>query len=136
MAKVFMTGSKGLKSIDLPQYPDEAWDWISGAPMADTAFYNTVAFVYRAVNLTAGAVTQVPFAIVDEASGEDVDNSAAWKNRLGFFPNPNRTLQLLEMSLILYGRAYLFRERNRVRTLGLRYIAPVTVDPKLDALKG
>ena len=136
MAKVFMTGSKGLKSIDLPQYPDEAWDWISGAPMADTAFYNTVAFVYRAVNLTAGAVAQVPFAIVDEASGEDVDNSAAWKNKLGFFPNPNRTLQLLEMSLILYGRAYLFRERNRVRTLGLRYIAPVTVDPKLDALEG
>lgn len=136
MAKVFMTGSKGLKSIDLPQYPDAAWDWISGGPEGNTALYDTVAFVYRAVKLTAGVVTQIPFAIVDEATGEDVEVSTEWKNKLGFMPNPNKLIQLLEMSIILYGKGYLFKERNRVRTLGLKYVSPVSITEKFDTTNG
>jgi len=136
MAKIFMTGTKGVKGIDLPQYPDEAWDWIIGKPEGDTALYNSVAFLYRAINLTAGAVAAIPFAIVDEASGEDVDTSATWKNRLGFLPNPNKIIQLVEMSLIMYGQAYLFRERNRVRTLGVRYVTPTSITPLFDPALG
>ena len=136
MAKVFMTGSEGLKSIDLPQYPDAAWDWISGAPQGNTALYDTVAFVYRAVQLTAGAVTQIPFAIVNEATGEDIEVSTEWKNKLGFMPNPNKLIQLLEMSLILYGKGYIFKERNRVRTLGLKYISPLSITENFDSTNG
>jgi hypothetical protein len=136
MAKFYLNGMSGLKGIDLPQYPDEAWDWISNAPETETALYNSVAFMYRAVQLTAGAVADMPFAIVSEASGEDVDVSTEWKNKLGFMPNPNRLMQLLEMSIIMYGKGYLFRERNKVRTLGLRYISPSTVEPRIDGVNG
>ena len=72
----YMDGAQ-IKSIDLPQYPDESWDWLTGKPMQDTKrneLYSRVSAVYRVANMTADAVANMPFAIVNDA-GEEVDDS-------------------------------------------------------------
>ena len=40
------TDGQSLKNIDLPQYPDSAWTWITGAPEnKDIDLYSRVAAV-------------------------------------------------------------------------------------------
>jgi phage portal protein BeeE len=51
-------------------------------------------------------------------------------------PNPTKVLQLVESALVMYGRAYLFRDRNRAVTKELRYHLPTSVTPKIDEATG
>ena len=83
----FYTDGTSLKSIDLPQYPDSAWNWITGAPedTKDEELYARVAAVYRVANLSAEAIANVPFAVL---KGEtEYDTSDDWQNKVGFLPN-------------------------------------------------
>ena len=67
------TNGPELKNITLPQYPDSAWDWISGAPETkNDDLYARVAAVYRVANMSAEAVANMPFALVTEG-GVDYD---------------------------------------------------------------
>mgnify|MGYP001343530431 CR=1 FL=1 len=82
MAKTFYTDGSTLKSIDFPQYPDSAWDWIEGAPETkDDELFARVAAVFRAANLSADAVSNLPFALLDRA-GEVYDASDDWQNKV------------------------------------------------------
>lgn len=136
MARLFTTNGNGLKSIDLSQYPDDAWTFYTGKPVEiSQALYNRVAFIYRAVNLVAANVAQIPFALVTD-SGEDYDTSTDWQNKVGFMPDPGSLLARIEQALCVWGYAYLFRSRNRAKTIDLRYILPSSVEPKLDGEKG
>ena len=86
------------------------------------------------VQMRADAVGSMPFAIY---SGEDIiDESEQWENKVGFLPNPRRTLRLLEMSLALMGRAYQYRVMQGRNTVRLKYLNPETIRPKLDEDKG
>lgn len=124
----------GGKSIELSRYPDEAWTWLSGKQDADSQglqdYYKAIPWLFRGVSLRANAVSKMPFVIMRGKT--EVDTSFDYQNIVGFFPNPRRLLKLVEMSLTMMGRSYLFRSRNTRKTLGLRYLNPTTIKPRID----
>lgn len=133
-----MTLFDGTKSIDLPQYPDEAWTWLSGKPGGDApglqSYYKAIPFLFRGVDMRANRVSSMPFGIF---RGEtEIDNSADYQNAVGFLPNPKRLFALIEMSLVLLGKAYLFNVRNTRITLDLKYLNPLTIDPQIEDPEG
>ena len=128
----------GQKSIELSQYPDEAWTWLSGEPDSGKSgvrdFYKGIPWLYRGATLRADAVAKMPFAIF---RGEtEVDSSTEYQNVVDVMPNPKHTLKLIELSLTLMGMAYLFNIRNVRRTLDLKYLNPTTIEPDLDEKEG
>lgn len=130
--QLFYVNGKQLKNITLPQYPDAAWDFITEPPdPANEDYYSSVAAVYRAANLTAGALANLPFALVNDKSGEDYDVSDAWENKVGFMPSPRELIRLWRLSLFMNNSAYGFMEGNRVISQ-LRYIVPSTIKPVVD----
>lgn len=82
----------------------------------------------RAVDMTAVAISSLPFDIVDLKSGDVLDSSEDWQNKLGGIPNPQRLLYLLASSLC-GGEAYLIPTRTPKMIYDLQYIAPHTVEP-------
>lgn len=128
-SKLFMVNKTGVKNIDLPQYPDSAWDWTTGEPENDTDLYSTVAAVFRAVNLTANATSALPFQL--RRGDEIYDDSQNWQNKVGFMPNPRELIRLWRMSLSMTNKAYGFIEQTK-RGKNIRYIAPSTITPKVD----
>ncbi len=126
----------GVKSIDLPQFPNEAWQFY-GEDDDDGKedFYSTVSAVFRAVNLTASATANIPFALVDK-EGKDVDTSDDWQNIVGFMPKPNELIRLWRMSLTMTNSAYGFMENAKATGKNLRYIVPTTITPSVDNEKG
>ena len=131
----YFTDGKTLKGIDLPQYPDSAWNWITGAPedTKDEELYSRVAAVYRVANLSAEAIANVPFAVL---KGEtEYDTSDDWQNKVGFLPNIRELLRLWRLSLFMTNSAYGFMEGNRV-SKNLRYVVPSTITPQIDKWEG
>lgn len=129
----------GTKSVPLDQLPDEAWRIIAGAGEGtlDTnvisgdilAHYAAVAFLYRCVQVRAGALAGLPWAVL---RGKDV----AWQSgdneappALAFLAELPELLFRSEMALCLFGRSFWYKERNRVRVLGLRWLTPYYVTP-------
>lgn len=127
MAKYIYTN--GTKSITFPQYPNSAWDFATEAPEDPASLYGIVAAIFRAMNLNAEAVANLPFAVM---RGEnEIDNSDDWKNEVGFMQNPRELFRLWRLSLAMHNRAYGFMEGNRV-IKNLRYIVPTTITPLAD----
>ena len=126
----------GVKSIDLPQFPNEAWTFYGEADDdGKEDFYATVAAVFRATNLTASATANIPFALVNK-SGADYDISDKWENKVGFMPKPNELIRLWRLSLIMTNEAYGFMENKKDIGKNLRYIVPTTISPIIDNEKG
>jgi hypothetical protein len=95
--------------------------------------FRSVAWLNRAIEMRANAVASMPFLLY---RGEtEVDTSKIWKNTTGVLPQPYRMLWLIEAALC-FGPAYIWRERNRVKTTGLRYVVPSTITPKIDETLG
>lgn len=121
----------GVKSIDLPQYPNEAWHFYGEEPEKTKDYYASVAAVFRAVNITADATANMPFALVK--GNHDYDHSDKWENKVGFMPNPWELIRLWRMSLTMTNTAYAFMENKPAL---LRYIVPTTITPIVDSVKG
>src|SRR3990167_9133507 len=112
---------------------DEGWNILSGGDPSqkpDADYFRLIPTIYRGVTLRGMSVANVPFALLTKR-GKDFDVSGDWQNKLGFLPNFKLLLNLVEMSLCLTGRAYLFRERNIATTRMLRYLLPTSVTPDL-----
>ena len=128
----------GKKTIDLPEYPNEAWNFYGESDEdGKEDFYGRVASVFRASNLTASATANIPFALVNE-KGEDVDISDDWKNKVGFMPKPKELIRLWRLSLTMTNSAYGFMENVKLTGRNLRYIVPTTITPNvtIDGLQG
>ena len=128
----------GKKSIELSQYPAEAWEWLTGEPddgkTGIKEYFKAVPWLYRGVTMRADAVASMPFSIY---SGEnEVDTSADYQNVVGWLPNPKHTFKLMEMSATLLGSAYLFNVRNNAVSLDLKYLNPLTIKPIIDEKEG
>ncbi len=135
MARTFYTNGTSIKNIDFPQYPDAAWDWIEEAPKTkDVELFSRVSAVFRVANLSADAIANMPFALIDK-NGGDYDVSDDWKNKVGFMPKPRELFRLWRLSLFMTGSAYGFMEGNS-RIQNLRYIVPNTITPVVDSTKG
>jgi len=132
----YMDGAQ-IKSIDLPQYPDESWDWLTGKPMQETKrneLYSRVSAVFRVANMTADAVSNMPFAIINSA-GKTIDDSDSWQNVVGFLPKPHELLKQWRLSLFMSNAAYGFKEGSRMNYT-LRYLLPESITPVVDKWDG
>ena len=136
--KTFFFDGANLKSIELDQYPDSAWKYLSGEqPSAELEeVYKRVAWISRGVKIRAMSLSRVPFAIVD-SEGNDYDTSDDWMNKVGAIPNPRRLMWLLEESMTLMNRAYLIKESNTAKYLkNLKYVVPTTMTDIIDPVNG
>jgi len=133
--KHYFTNGSTLKGIDLPQYPDSAWNWITGAPedTSDEQLYSRVAAVYRVANLSADAIANVPFAVYEGKT--EYDTSDKWQNKVGFLANPRELFRLWRLSLFMTNSAYGFMEGNRVQK-NLRYVKANSITPVVDKWQG
>ena len=122
--------------VEVKSVWDDESAWItSGAKSNDptTTYYRGVPWLMRGIEMRANALASVPFQIV---RGETpVDTSDEYKDALGLLPDPYRLLWLIEAGLC-FGATYVYRERNRVKGLPLRYIAASTITPKIDDTAG
>ena len=121
-AKIF----DGLKGFNIPVNWDSDFGWdVDGKQLESYEFYSTVAAVYRAMNLNAGAVAEMPFALVRE-NGEDFDTSADWQNKGNIFgESPGNLFGLWRKSLGFTNAAYGMVEKKAP----MRYIVPATIKP-------
>ena len=122
----------GAKSFDMNVNDPAAWV-IKGQDDAATVDLKTrVGVVFRARELLSNAVANLPFALVDMSSGEDVDTSGDWTNAVGFLPDPFDLLRRWRLSLMDTNAAYAFREGTSRATTNLRYLVPSSITPKTD----
>lgn len=123
--------------VELKSIWDDENLWTSSSTTATTdqtaTYYRAVPWLYRAVEMRANDVADMPFNIY--RGDEVVETSENWENKLGVMPDPYRLLWLVEAALC-FGPAYVWRERNRVKTTALRYVAASTITPELDAVLG
>ena len=130
MTELYM--SDGIKAVRIDDLPPSAWNWFTPHLNTDTDDiedkYAAVPWLWRGVHLRANAVASMPFAIVDSA-GMEYDTSDDYQNKLGFLPDPEGLFWLIEAAVTLLGKSYVFREQNRVKPLGLRYMIPTSIEP-------
>ncbi len=136
----------GQKSIGLEQYPAAAWTDLSGdgtiinnsrANILPTqGLYETVAVLYRCVEIRANAITQIPWAVM--RGDEEVWHSREKEvpRTLPSLRNFRRLLWNTEACLCLAPEAFWFNERNRARTIRYKWLAPTSVLPVWDTTKG
>ncbi len=135
--RIQLTNVYGTKSVNLDQYPPEAWDWLTGdadksLDKQDIAtLWASVPWLYRGVDKIATGVTSIPFGLENKA-GKEITHSADWQDPTGYLPNPKRMLRQISASLTLEGRAYLFRDQaktiNAVKRLQFWKPTSVTLD--------
>jgi len=130
------TGYKGVRLEDLPE---EAWRIVVGEGGQSEAakLFAVVSWLYRCVDIRAGAVANMPWEIrqgetVVMTQDDDAPDKFMWLNDL------TGLLYRTEAAVTLTGRAYWFRERNLLRTLAVRWLRPDSVRPDIgrDGLRG
>lgn len=120
-----------LKTINLDRYPPEAWrvllgDFDGGAgEFGATQAYNNVGIVFRAIDIRAGAVSHLPWAV--ERRGRVVDAPELMTQLTGL-------LYMLETLYVCYGAAYALKDGPL--PLGLRFVLPPTMTPKTNDARG
>ena len=94
-----------------------------------------VPWLAKAVDMTANAVSALPFYILRE-NGEPYDTSADWKNKTGGLESPESLFYLLASSLC-FGRAYLIPQLTSRAIVDMQFVAPQTVRAEItrDGLK-
>lgn len=122
--KYMITQGGSLKAVDGIR---DSWDFVQAMEQGTgTELYAKVAAVYRAVNLTADATSNMPFAIVND-NGEDVDTSADWKNVTGTLPHPRDLIRLWRMSLAFTNTAYARLASTNIAKKQWFYVVPNTM---------
>lgn len=126
------TGSKSTRLEDLPE---EAWtiltsDGLSVSEGETARLYAAVSWLYRCIDIRAGAVSSMPWKIrrgetTLMTSEEEAPEQLSW-----LYDLPD-LLYRTEASLLLTGQAYWFRERNLMRTLNVRWLHPSSIAPRL-----
>lgn len=84
--------------------------------------------VFRAVDMTAVAISSLPFDIIDDA-GNVLDTSSDWQNRFGGMKNPQRLIYSLASSLC-GGAAYVIPTIVGKYIGDLQFVPPNTVLPQ------
>lgn len=137
MSRAILTDGNQIKNIALDELSEDAWTYLNKTE--DTSvdkLYRYTPWLFRGVNLISGAVSHIPWRI-ESSGGVEVTNSIEYVDPTrGAMPDPARLIDLVTKSLLLNGRAYLLKERNRARVLRLRYLAPSTITEQIDPNTG
>jgi HK97 family phage portal protein len=90
-------------------------------------FFRRVPWLYRGVMDRANNVSRLPWFIVK--GDKDYDDFTNYKNALKFLKSPRRLLRLVEQSLAMAGRAYLFLETNPAGYIqSVKYCKPSSIE--------
>lgn len=123
----------GQKAVNLLQSDDPSvWTYFSGAPRSDNdVLYAQVAAAFRAYNLKANTVGNMPFTLNDLKTGEVYDESSSWENKVGFLPNPSELLRLDTLSYMATNTIYNLRTSDVLgyKTKGLYHAVAYTFYP-------
>ena len=129
---VMYSYSRNKKAISLNNLPEEAWTVIRGSGGADddiTALYKAVPFMYRCVDIRAKAIANFPYEILQNGEPIDPTDNPMLKGLGGL-------LYQTESALCLYAQAYIQKQINLMRLMGLRWLAPRSVKPVFDDAVG
>jgi hypothetical protein len=121
----------GQKAANLLDSDDPSvWTYFSNAPMRDSdKLYACVAAAYRAYNLKANTVGNMPFVLMKGKT--EFDNSATWENKVGFLPNPSDLLRLDTLSYMATNTIYNLRTSDALgyKVKGLYHAVPYSFRP-------
>jgi hypothetical protein len=151
MTRAFITD--GMKSSSLLTSNDpDIWQGLSGMSGRERdVYYARVAAVFRAFNLKANTVGNMPFCLVkqsqkdavgkpksvgikaidDTEEGEYFDESATWENKVGFLPNPSELFRLDTLSYMATNTIYNLRTSDALgyKVKGLYHAVATTFTP-------
>jgi hypothetical protein len=120
-----------MKAVDFAPWGGIDWflEATSGSWQTNVARLRTVVpWFQRGINMTANAVSTIPFTVTNAKTGEEVDTSADWQNKRGGIPNPKRLIYLVAASLCS-GAAYLRKTSTTSALVDIRYQLPQTITP-------
>lgn len=113
MDKLIASNVYGTKSITLDQYPDEAWEFLTGDPNANAEsvkeMWAAVPWLYRGVNIIAQASAEIPVSLY--RGNTEITSSEEWKDPTGYLPDIAKLIRKLAASITLEGQGYLFRDQ-------------------------
>jgi len=118
----------GTKSSILWDEETDAWVYLSGEPLKKDdprSFYKIIPTLYRAVDIRASSISNLPWAIYK--GDTEFDTSDNYENKTGLISNMNLMLYLIEASLVLAGSAYWKREKNAAGFDKLRHLDPTSM---------
>jgi hypothetical protein len=143
MAQQFNLTNLGMKGVNLLTSNDpDVWSGLGAMSGKERdVYYARVAAAFRAFNLKANTVGNMPFclyknapandperktnikAIDEQAEGDEVDNSATWQNVVKFLPNPSELFRLDTLSYMTSNQIYNIKTGDvaGVRLRGLRH---------------
>jgi HK97 family phage portal protein len=128
-------GEGALKSVSLDGLPPEAWQLVRGgvaAPNDVIALYKSAAWLYRAVEQRAAALSALPYSWV--VDGRETNEPPRLPFEINRMPE---MLNQIEGWLTLYGAAYLYKGMNAARRVrSIRPIHPRTITPVFDDGRG
>lgn len=138
---IFVDSVGGGKSLTVPgDDRPGVWQEIGGGAKTEETrkleiLFRSAPWLRRAVNLLATTGADLPFQIFKWAetggpSGDAIDDSFQYTNKVGFLPMPRKLFWLLVASRTLTGKGYLWRGRNRTNTTDLRYLLPTSITPR------
>jgi len=136
MPNVIAVGN-GAKSYNLDSL--ENWSdlgimpWATGSGQRSTTqLAASVAFLFRAVNLRAAALADVPWTIYRAGSDTPLwESDQTAPDALAHFADLEEMLFRTEAALCLTSTAYWYKLRNRVRVTGLQWLDPTATQPYL-----
>lgn len=118
----------GRKAVSLTG--NEGWTFFSGGNQTTAEEqYSRVAAAYRAYNIKANTIANMPFVIYK--GKEEFDSSATWENKVKFLPNPQEITRLNVLSLIATNSAYNLRTTDALgyKTKGLYHAVAYSFTP-------
>ena len=129
----------GEKSIELDNL--QRWEQLGNVPWRDEStgvhrYYAAVPFVYRGVEIRANTLSGLPWAILRGETDLWTSEDPSPPPELAMLGELPDWLWCIEAALCLTATAYLYKQRNRVRITGLRWLDPTLIQPTLDFHEG
>jgi len=136
------------KAITLEQFNNEAlWRDAYTSEFRDKQgeiqkskrYKNTIATLYRCIDIRAGTVSQVPYAIYKLTNNKEVaTNNNFWSNpKFQWLSDFSRLMYLTEASILLTSEAFWLKQTSVTnKTLGFRWLASPHITPVYDSQYG
>ena len=128
MKTIITDGAKSLNLLDTDD--PSVWTFFGGMPQSSqNELYARVAAAFRAYNLKANTVGNMPFTLYK--GEEEYDTSATWENKVGFMPNPSDLFRLNTLSYIATNTWYNLRTTDGLgyKTKNLLHAVATTFTP-------
>lgn len=94
--------------------------------------YQSVPWIYRAVQMRAQAMSDIPWIILRGKAEIATSEESIYPDDLPWLSHFKMLIGRVEMSLCMWGAAYWHQEKNRLVTLHYRSMLPPTIIPKYD----